>query len=403
MDPTREKIGLLFVHGMGEQKRWDHLTSSVIELAELMRHGGGEPIVSVIDRTADWDLPPGAAHPAGLAPVTLIYTFSDWPGPGEPPFRRTIVYECFETFWADLGTRTGVMDTVGFWLWGLGQWSAPVYRDLDASGVQPGTGVAKMPVSVAGKLLAEPWARLQLLMAAVAAVFLVCTWSLAKRVVGAVIGKVPVPALLVSYIGDVRAYEARATPGGSNLSDPGHPRRVGARRRMVTEMVAMGAREDLNGWYVLAHSLGTILAYNGLTETGHALPNYLSKGQWDALPPELKRDDGIRTRQDLHAMMPSRPPWLGAKDAINRPLLFRNLRGFLTYGSPLDKFAGLWPRIVATAVDRTDGKPTFAKCQWVNLAAPTDPVAGWLDGFPAQEEADRFYGAIPPVQNFRAP
>jgi hypothetical protein len=54
--------------------------------------------------------------------------------------------------------------------------------------------------------------------------FLVCTWSLAKRIAGAVVGKVPVPALLVSYIGDVRAYEARAVPGGTNLSDPGHPR-----------------------------------------------------------------------------------------------------------------------------------------------------------------------------------
>jgi hypothetical protein len=165
----------------------------------------------------------------------------------------------------------------------------------------------------------------------------------------------------------------------------------------------MGARDDLDGWYVLAHSLGTILAYNGLTETGQALPNYLSQEQWAGLPAELKRDDGIKTREDLDAMMPSRPPWLDAGDAINRPLLFRNLRGFLTYGSPLDKFAGLWPRIVATAVDRTDGRPTFPRCEWVNLAAPTDPVAGTLDAFPAKEETDRFYDAIPPVQNFRAP
>jgi len=37
--------------------------------------------------------------------------------------------------------------------------------------------------------------------------------------------------LIVRYVGDVRTYEARWTPGDSNLSDPGHPRRVAIRRR----------------------------------------------------------------------------------------------------------------------------------------------------------------------------
>jgi hypothetical protein len=82
MEATHEKIGLLFVHGMGEQKRWDHLTSAVLELAELLRQSGEEPIVSVTDRTGDWDFPIGAAHPDGLAPVTLSYTFTDRAAPG---------------------------------------------------------------------------------------------------------------------------------------------------------------------------------------------------------------------------------------------------------------------------------------------------------------------------------
>ena len=58
--------------------------------------------------------------------------------------------------------------------------------------------------------------------------------------------------------------------------------------------------------------------------------------QYDSLPRDKRPERGLlRIRKELK--------------------LFANLRGFLTYGSPLDKFSGLWPRIVATATDRTDG------------------------------------------------
>jgi hypothetical protein len=369
-----ERIGLLFVHGMGEQERWAHLHSSVVELAELLRHTGDDKAsVSVVDRTAGWELPPDRPHPGGIAPITLQYRSA----------ARRIDYDCHEVWWADLGERSGVGDAIRFWLWGLGQWLAPIYCELDASHQsQAAPEMVHVPRSVAGDLRLEPWARLQLLLAALAALFVTCTWSLAKRLISGLSGVAPLPTLIVRYVGDVRLYETRATPGDSPVSDPGHPRRVAIRRRMVTQMVALGAG-DHDRWYVLAHSLGTVVAYNGLTETGHCLPNYLPQDQWERLPHRLKEDEGCLRRPDVHAMMPSRPGWLGDHDVINRPELFRNLRGLLTYGSPLDKFAGLWPRIVATATDRKplDPQTPFSACEWVNLNAPTDPVAGALDSF----------------------
>jgi hypothetical protein len=409
-----ERIGLLFVHGIGEQKRFEFLRSSVVQFAELMKQSGGEGEVfgaSVVDRTADWKLAHGEPHPDGLSPVTLTLASQ----------QRRLVFECHEVWWADLGARTGIADTLTFWFWGIGQWLAPIYRDLDAADLQKldhGTDgqawnkvaskLVKLPEAVAGRVGPECLARVRLAMAALATLFVVVSWVVLKRLFSAILNKAPSPTLLVSYVGDVRTFEERARPGDAALSDPGHPRRVGIRRRMVTEMVAMGVRDDLDRWYVVAHSQGTVLAYNGLTEIGHALPNYLPREQWQALPGRLKRDPGCEPRpaSEIASMMPARPSWLEDGDVINRPALFRKLRGFLTYGSPLNKFAAIWPRIVATATDRRPGaeQPFGTDCRWINLRALQDPVAGNVERFfNPRPGRPGFAGCIPPIHNVDAP
>jgi hypothetical protein len=387
---TGDRIGLLFVHGIGEQKRWEHLHSSVLELAELLRRSDDVAGVSVIDRTQGWSAPAGEPD-FKQAPLSMDVRMADG---------RAVRYECHEVWWADLGCRAGPVDTINFWLWGLGQWCAPIYRDMDASGLSSRPPeirgpLSALPRSVVGRPL-EIWARVQLFLAALTAAFVLCTWSLAKRVFATVLRQSPSPTLIVQYVGDVRTYTERAAPGDSPLSDPGFPRRVGIRRRMVREMVALAGNKEVKEWYVLAHSLGTIVAYNGLTEIGHALPNYLTEEQWKEVPPDWKRDEatGRRTPEDIGRMMPARPPWLADEDVINRQLLFGKLRGFLTYGSPLDKFAGLWPRIVATATDHD--KPFPDDFRWVNLHAPTDPVAGSIDCY------DEFQRMVPKAINCRA-
>ncbi|MBY0283551.1 MAG: hypothetical protein K2W81_06265 [Sphingomonas sp.] len=381
-----KQVGLLFVHGIGEQKRFDHLRASVVEFAELMRQADDGPFsCAVTDRTKGWELPPGDAHPHGLSPITLRVT-----GP-----KHDVEFHCHEVWWADLAEREGIFDAIGFWIWGFGQWAAPIYRELDPSGLEKAIDVdkhrtstlVKLPKSVAGDLRVEPVSRLQLAVAGLIAMLTAATWSLAKRLLQKLLAQAPSPVLIVRYVGDVRTYEERAVPGASALSDPGHPRRVGIRRRMVAEMVAMGANDKLDRWYVVAHSQGTVLAYNGLTEIGHALPNYLTEAQWKAVPLDLKSDFVTRRRPngEIGAMMPARPPWLADTHIISRPKLFAKLQGFLTYGSPLNKFAGLWPRVVATATDvGPEDAPTnpFPKdCRWINLQAPQDPVAGTLSAF----------------------
>ncbi len=394
--PTSKTVGLLFVHGIGQQQPFEHLTSSVSEIAELLKRDG-QTSCAVVDRTPGLKFDASNPTALGEAPVTLTVSRAG----------HVTRFECHEVYWADLGARDGIVDTIRFWFWGLGQWAAPVYRELDAAQLdksdvaadgktrlnRQASTMARLPRSVAGFPLEELNARWQLALAGLAALLTLISWSLVKRIFAAALKTAPGPSILAQYVGDVRTYEESARPGDTALSDPGFPRRVGIRRRMVTQMVAMGDRAvkgDYDRWYVLGHSLGSVLTYNGLTEIGHTLPNYLGEAQWNALDPSLRTDPDCarRSPDEVPFMMPARPAWLAHDDVINRRALFEKLSGILTYGSPLNKFAALWPRIVATATDRADHATVFPQHEtfrWLNMRAPLDPVAGDLDRYGARD------------------
>ena len=82
--------------------------------------------------------------------------------------------------------------------------------------------------------------------------------------------------VLVQYLGDIKLYQQQKREGKQLLVDLDQPPRVSIRRRMIKGLVEMSLR-DYDRWYVLSHSLGTIVAFNGLMETEEALPNYLDQ------------------------------------------------------------------------------------------------------------------------------
>lgn len=387
-DATKVKrIGLLFVHGIGEQRRFEHLTATARDFAELIKQQTATS-VSLVDRTEIWNESADRPVPGPCASTPLSIHLR-----GE----LNIDLECHEVWWADLGARKSFLEGLQFWAWGLGQWAAPILRELDPTGVDDASRprpLTRLPRTIKC-ILEEIGIRARLLLAGLCAVFTFFSWSLLKQLAN-VFGKTPSPTLIYQYLGDIRTYERRAEPNKSIPSDPGQPRRVAIRRRMVTQMVAIATR-GYDHWFICAHSLGSVVAYNGLTELGHTLPNYLDERSWKALPAELKEDGDVilRDPSELHQMMPARPPWLAPDDVINREALFAGLGGFLTYGSPLDKFAAIWPRIVATADDRlSECSPFPQHCSWVNLHNPTDPVSGQIDAYDA-----KLRGLIPPVVN----
>ncbi len=78
-------------------------------------------------------------------------------------------------------------------------------------------------------------------------------------------------------------------------------------------------------------------------------------------------------------MWPERPLWIeDDNEVLMRKTLFERLRGFVTYGSPLDKYAYLWPQIVNINTET----PVFCEnFEWINVFDHTDPVAAELKAY----------------------
>lgn len=354
-----ERIAVLFVHGIGEQQPREHVEASGNHLAELLKRQPGVIKSSV------------AVHAeSGGGPALTVQVETDGAA-GEPSTR---LIDCYEAYWADVAERGGLFDTLAFWTWGLGQWGAPIYRN---GGYNPDEAQVDVPGRESWSVCQEIRTRTALGFYGLLAFFTLVTWSVAKRLFGAVARTAPGPSIIVQYLGDVETLQRRARPGMSPLTDPGFPHRVAIRRRVTGAMLRMNSgAEPYDRWFLFAHSLGTVLAYNAMTETGKALPNYLTEEEFHALPARLLKQ--AEAPFPIKHMMPARPPWLNDRTMIDREQLFANFGGFITYGSPLDKFAEIWPRIIATA---TEDAQTLAAKPWLNIHDPADPVGAPLDAF----------------------
>lgn len=400
MARTTEDIGLLFVHGIGEQKKNEHLSACAREFAALVAESENLIRLEVRDECAT----------EGRFTIDAVYRR----GNEEEQVRLHL----HEAWWADLGASGGLGEQIRFWLWSLGQWGAQVVREgdprrntmklmdmpsFDASAAAPTPPVSDADKAEAARkgaeepgLLSRIPARLLLFAAGMLAFLTLFSWSAAKRIISFLAQRLPSPSLIFLFLGDVKTYEEAGRHGKGSMIDPDQPMRTTIRRRIVRAMTAMAKRPDYDRWYVFAHSLGTVPAFNALQETEWALPNYLSEAEWNALPARFKTATPFvppdpKDRPGLDHMMPRRPPWIEGEIGIDRKQLFARFAGFVTYGSPLDKFAALWPRVVC--LNRQVA--VFPKdCEWVNLYEPTDPVGASLGAFagPARR-------ADPPTSN----
>jgi len=368
-----EEVGILLVHGMGEQEQHAHLKATAREFGFFLDATQDVLRLSIVEQP----------EKPGIIVVDAAFKHS---GGGE----RRVRFHLHEAWWADLGISGGAGAQLKFWLWGLGMWAARVIRKGNPSRntmklmTVPHFGPQKSEANaVAPGFFRKLPSRAMLAGAALLAILTFFTWSAAKRVIAFLSNRGPDPSLIFLFLGDVMIYAEDGGPTGGSLQDPGQPMRATIRRRVVGKMVEMAAY-GYDRWYIFAHSLGTVPAFNAVQETELALPNYLTEAQWRGLPKALKTKNPYVPAATKHdppktkRMMPRRPAWLEDTDAIDRVKLFARFRGLVTYGSPLDKFAALWPRVVPLNL-QADVFPVG--CEWVNLHDPTDPVSASLDAF----------------------
>ncbi len=370
-----ERIGIILVHGIGEQRRFQHLSHEVRDLLEVL--DSDENIRTSVDTRTTRDSSYLAENETWLAeteaPVRIDISFVA----GELSGQRKSIF-VHEVWWADLENKVTLLNRVKFWFWGLGMWNAKRFHDTILPGAKAGMRQPRLDTRVHVEILA----RSRLFVFGAFFLLTAVTWNLANALLRIVkLGQLPIPSeVLYQYVGDVKLYQDRGRNREGRLTDRGLPRRVAIRRRMVNALVA-AHNQRYDRWYVLAHSMGSIVAFNGLMETAHALPNYLSKEAYGNLPDGLLIRDNDVDPEHVKNMRPRRPLWISNyREILDRWKLFHGLRGFVTYGSPLEKFAYLWPQIVSI---NKDNSVFCQKFEWINIFDHSDPVAGRIKAFPS--------------------
>jgi hypothetical protein len=380
-----ERVGIVLVHGIGEQRRFQHLDSQMRYLLRALRVLEKKGLVQ--EMSVDIAGSPSAAFAAdqdtwqsGQKPSITVTIDHILRG----PLARTKLL-VHEVWWADVNEPYSLGKQFRFWLWGLAVWTIPERREAGHLGT---ANRVFPPVVNSSKL----WDRLRLYMVGVFFVLLgysVGTFAfLAARLLNW-----QTPNLLrtaTNYLSGVKIYnqERRYGPGLlpqrlEFLDSLDEPPRVSIRRRMIRALADV-ATDGCDRWYVLAHSQGTVVAFNGLMETCYSWPGYLDEARWDKLKgQELAGPMRAGVPPPSPPFLPRRPSWASDRDIAYRSRIFRRFRGLLTYGSPLQKFAGLWPALVP--ISRERAFPTGAR--WFNILDPLDPVSGRLEAFKAQPRA----------------
>jgi hypothetical protein len=360
------RTGVLLVHGVGEQHKFEHLESTVRNLATALKSDSTYKSVHIAINTqesAAYDAAQQTWQADSCAPIVL--TLKDQQD-------QLTEIHFHELWWADLDEPDTLKKQLAFWTWGFSLWTKPQYQALQF-------GKASQDMRLACPRTINTLDRVRLFGFSFVVLLLLPLLSLLSNVLQR-LGTQLRPDVLVQYLGDIKLYQQNPHLGSGPLDDLGQPPRVSIRRRMIRAMVRMSLA-SYDQWYVLAHSMGCIVTCNALMETESALPNYLDEALWrqwqahtaqKASAQKASAPKATTPIDPTRKMMPERPPWLNDDDIVTRSDLFDKLRGVLTYGSPLSKFAVLWPAIVPINKDETVF-PT--DCEWINVYDPTDPIA----------------------------
>lgn len=389
-EPTR--VGVLLVHGIGEQGRFEHLEAEVRHIARAIksredRLRGGRTTVEVIPATA---AQVRANQMAWLTNPRSALRVVVRPASGTP-----LDIHFHEVWWADIGERPTLRRQLSFWLWGLTMWLA---AGKDRSSRPGFARLMFKPILATGPLLKFlPVGEAQATLAGgrlkfihrtalffIGALFLVAFVSL--RLVDFFLQRftplrLTLANTMIAYLGDIMLYDQRSRSDGGTIDDLDQPPRIAIRRRAISAIADM-ATGNYDRWYILAHSLGTVAAFNALMEPATILPHYLDEKRWrrlvrGKLAGKARPSDTKPARDSVTT--PPRPAWLAPDDdVVYRDQLFAKLRGLLTYGSPLEKFAALWPAIVPLNNDQAVFAADF---EWINIWDVMDPVAGEIKSF----------------------
>jgi hypothetical protein len=356
------RVGILLIHGIGEQAQFEHLEEVVRNVATALDADKAIEAFTVCVNSSK-DSAYRAKQQTWKGDETAT-AFIDVEGGAENTRTRL---EFREVWWADLDEPSSLTTALSFWGWALSLWSQPF--GLRKGGKIQHPSMEPLPLSEPPN--ASLRVRIYLFLVSLVVFLLLPLLWLAGKLLNSILGLNIKPDVLVDFLGDVKLYQQPFRSGmgplvelGKSLTGGvGHgkqvlraPPRFSIRRRVISAMVEM-CMEDYQRWYVLSHSLGTVCAVNGLMEADIALPRYLDEKLWQRWCAWCRKKEknvavtrnlSDKEKQAQATALPLRPSWLSVDNTefIDRQALFQALEGFLTYGSPISKFARLWPATV---------------------------------------------------------
>ena len=325
MNGGAREIGILVVHGIGEQKRIETLTSVVSSAYRSLKALG----VSNLLRNLKLD--------DQSQPVTLAFSY------------KGTLYSLrfYEAYWADLDQPYNFLRWIKLICWGITIWGKKYFDP-------PPAGMRTINVGKFKRLKTRLW------LAVLSIVFLVLLLTLRIVNQASVIvfkKSLPLGQTLYNFLGDVQLFvneEIRF----DTLETLDRKSRYAIRTRLWN-VIARANIDPIQEIYILAHSLGTVVTFNALMETQDVIPSYID-------------DEDLRTTLQQKG-------FIDAQGKANREKFLSKISAVFTLGSPLDKFAAIWPRVIPVNLD--DPRKAKNPIPWFNVHDILDVVGANLDHF----------------------
>ncbi len=336
---ARRRIGIVVVHGVGSQRARETVEQVALNFYQALRADQG---VTNLEK----DLHPDRQS----QPVTLDFSYRN------SPFRIRF----YEVYYADLDLPYSFLRWVKLTIWGL---ILPFYpgRYEEIQSIAP--QMKNIEVSRGTRL----WVRLQLAFLSAVFIFLLSTLRALTFVIYRVSGKRPqLGEFIHEYLGDVQLFVSERTRRDTIETCKKKGRE--AMRIRFWNTYGQACLDDNDEIILITHSLGTVVIFNALMEPGNRiLTQYVTDSEL--------RDKLLQL-------------WGSPK----REKVLAKLQAWLTLGSPLDKFAAIWPRTVPINIDNSD--PPVAttalpqihynrQIQWINVHDILDIIGASLNNFAA--------------------
>jgi len=362
-----ERIGILLIHGIGDQRQNEFLQQSAENFVKTALIGYGSPNLHV-------EMFPGVGRESPLS-ITLRNE------------QNTSRFDFHELWWRDLGERPTFRAKIKFWLWAL-----------SLGGTR---GYFWDPIPTTSKLIPQNFStrlgyvfvhdRLTLFLKTTYFFLLLAPLLLVFELAGQIPGvsRFSLVRATFTYLSSVQMYQGRRSRQGGTLVDFDQTRRISIQRRFVNAVIEMAMR-DYDRWYIVAHSLGSVIAFQGLMLDKHAMARLVTANRW--MNPDFQSFKDTPSSPDSdYPDEPKCPLWLSDTDCLNQLAIFKKLRGLVTYGSPIETFARTWPAIVHIDPNTlSPGAKLRNDFEWLNIYDPVDVIASKIKSFgiPKDGEAE---------------